>query len=93
MVKFLLFSTLDNTRELRDAVTEIKAEHGDILSLRKIFLNDLEKGRISLEEVENELQASQLVLIDVRGQSGMSDLLQELIPQSKATVVVLIGGS
>jgi cobaltochelatase CobN len=93
MVKFLLFSTIDNTRELRDAVSELKAEHGDILSLRKIFLNDLEKGRASLEEVEEDLRISQIVLVDIRGQSGMSDLLQELLPQTKATIVVLIGGS
>jgi len=93
MVKFLLFSTIDNTRELRDAVCELKAEHGDILSLRKIFLNDLEKGKISLEEIEEELQTSQIVLVDIRGQSGMSDFLQELLPQSQAIIVVLIGGS
>lgn len=93
MVKFLLFSTIDNTRELRNAVSELKAEHGDILSLRKIYLADLDKGRISLEEVERELYASQIVLVDIRGQSGLSDYLQELLPQSKATIVVLIGGS
>jgi len=93
MVKFLLFSTIDNTRELRDAVSELKAEHGDILSLRKIFLNDLEKGQISLAEVEEEVQASHIILVDIRGQGGMSDLLQELLPQTKATIVVLICGS
>ena len=93
MVKFLLFSTIDNTRELRDAVSELKAEHGDILSLRKIFLNDLEKGQISLAEVEEEVQTSHIILVDIRGQGGMSDLLQELLPQTKATIVVLIGGS
>jgi cobaltochelatase CobN len=93
VVKFLLFSTIDNTQELRDAVSELKAEHRDILSLRKIFLNDLEKGKISLEEIEEELQTSQIVLVDIRGQSGISDFLQELLPQSKATIVVLIGGS
>jgi len=93
MVRFLLFSTIDNTRELRDAVSELKAEHGDILSLKKIFLNDLEKGRLSLEEVEREVQTSHIILVDIRGQSGMSDFLQELLPQTKATIVVLIGGS
>jgi len=93
MVKFLLLSTIDNTRELRDAVSELKADYGDILSLRKVFLNDLEKGRISLEEIEQELQTSQIVLVDVRGQSAISDHLQELLPRSEATIVVLIGGS
>jgi len=93
MVKFLLFSTLDNTRELRDAVSELKAERGDIFSFRKIFLNDLEKKRISLGEIEGELQTSQIVLVDIRGQSGLSDHLEELLPRSEATIVVLIGGS
>lgn len=93
MVKFLLFSTIDNTRELRDAVSELKAAHGDILSLRKMFPNDLDKGRISLQEIERELQTSQIVLVDIRGQSALSDHLQELLPRSKATIVVLIGGS
>lgn len=91
-MKFLLLSTIDNTRELRDAVSELKAQHGNILSLRKVYLNDLEKGRISPEEVEKEVRASHIILADIRGQSGMSDLLQELLPRSKATIVVLIGG-
>jgi cobaltochelatase CobN len=92
MVKFLLFSTIDNTRELRDAVSELKAEHGDILSLRKVYLDDLDKGRISLEEIESEVRASQIILVDIRGQSKSSDYLKELLPQVKATIVVLIGG-
>jgi len=93
MVRFLLLSTIDNTRELRDAVSELKAGHGDILSLRKVYLNDLEKGRISLDEIEEEVRTSHIILVDIRGQGKMSDLLQELLPQTKATIVVLIGGS
>ena len=93
MIKLLLLSTLDNTRELRDAVSELRREHGEILSLRKIYLNDLEKERISLDEAKRELDTSQIILVDIRGQSGMSDFLQEVLPQSKATIVVLIGGS
>jgi len=93
MIKLLMFSTIDNTRELRDAVSELKAEHGDIISIRKIYLNDFEKGQISLDEIERELDASQIILVDIRGQSGMSDFLQELLPQTKATIVVLIGCS
>lgn len=93
MVRLLLITTIDNTRELRDAVSEIKSEHGNILTLRKIFPNDLEKGQILREEVEEELQASQIVLVDIRGQGEMSDFLQELLPRSEATIVVLIGGS
>jgi len=93
MVRFLLLTTIDNTQELRDAVSELKAEYGDILSLRKIYLSDLDRGRISPDEVKNELDASQVVLVDIRGQSAMSDYLQELLPRSQATIVVLIGGS
>jgi cobaltochelatase CobN len=93
MVRFLLFSTLDNTRELRDAITELKRDYGNIFSLRKIYLNDLEKGQISLDEVERELQTSHIILVDIRGQSGMSDFLQKHLSQAEATIVVLIGGS
>ena len=93
MVKLLLLSTIDNTRELRDAVSELKAGHGDILSLRKVYLNDLEKGQIPLDEIEEEVWTSHIILVDIRGQSRMSDSLQELLPQTKATIVVLIGGS
>ncbi|MFC1994545.1 magnesium chelatase subunit H [Chloroflexota bacterium] len=93
MVKFLLLSTIDNTRELRDGVSELKTEHGDILSLRKVYLNDLEKERISLDEIEEEVRTSHIILVDIRGQGKMSDFLQELLSQTKATIVVLIGGS
>lgn len=92
-MKFLLLSTIDNTRELRDAVSDLRAQLGNVLSLRKIFLNDLEKGRISLEEIKTELQTSQIVLVDIRGQSEISDQLEELFAQNLATVVVLVGGS
>ncbi len=93
MTRLLLLSTLDSTAELRDAVSELKREYGDIFSLRKIYLNDLERERISLDEVKRELDSSQIILVDVRGQSGMSDFLQEVLPQCRATIVVLIGGS
>ena len=35
MVDFLLLSTIDNTRELREALAEIRAEYGEILSVKK----------------------------------------------------------
>jgi cobalamin biosynthesis Mg chelatase CobN len=90
---FLLLSTIDNTRELREALAEIRAEYGEILSVEKIYFSDWERGRIDPREVEEAVKSARVILVDIRGQTEFTDQLRELITRSAATVVVLVGGS
>lgn len=93
MVNFLLLTTMDNTRELREALTEIRAEYGEILSVKKIYFSDWERGKIDPAEVEEAARSSRVILVDIRGQTEFTDRLRELVAGSAATVVVLVGGS
>jgi cobalamin biosynthesis Mg chelatase CobN len=94
VVKFLLLTTIDNTRELREALAEIKAEYGEILSLRKVYFSDWERGELELAQVEEVVRSADVILVDIRGQTELTDHLRKIIPESRAaTVVVLVGGS
>uniref|UniRef100_UPI002FDF19EA hypothetical protein n=1 Tax=Thermodesulfitimonas autotrophica TaxID=1894989 RepID=UPI002FDF19EA len=93
MHNFLLLSTIDNTRELREALAEIRTEHGELLSVEKIYFSDWERGRIDPGEVEEAVKSARVILVDIRGQTEFTDRLRELITRSAATVVVLVGGS
>ncbi len=90
---FLLLSTIDNTRELREALAEIRAEYGEILSVKKIYFSDWERGRIDPKEVEEAAKSARVILVDIRGQTEFTDRIRELMTGSTATVVVLVGGS
>ncbi len=94
VVKFLLLTTIDNTREFREALAEIKAEYGEILSLRKVYFSDWERGELELTQVEEVVRSADVILVDIRGQTELTDHLRKIIPESRATtVVVLVGGS
>ncbi|MGQ5711431.1 cobaltochelatase subunit CobN [Desulforudis sp. DRI-14] len=93
MNSFLLLSTIDNTRELREALAEIGAEYGEILSVKKIYFSDSERGAIDPVELEEAVKSARVILVDIRGQTEFTDQLRELITGSAATVVVLVGGS
>lgn len=93
MINFLLLTTIDNTRELREALTEIRAEYGEILAVKKIYFSDWEREKIDLKEVEEAVKSASVILVDVRGQTEFTDQLRDLIAGSTATVVVLVGGS
>lgn len=93
MVAFLLLTTIDNTRELREALAEIRAEYGDILSMKKIYFSDWERGAIDPAEVEKAVRSSRIILVDIRGQTEFTDRLQDLLAGRDAAVVVLVGGS
>ena len=91
MTNFLLFSTLDNTRELREAMKEIKGEYGEILSLRKIYFSEWDK-KPDYTRMKEAINEAQVILVDIRGQSRFTDWVRQAIADSSAVVTVLIGG-
>lgn len=91
MTNFLLFSTLDNTRELREAMKEIKGEYGEILSLRKIYFSEWDK-KPDYTRMKEAINQAQVILVDIRGQSRFTDWVRQAIADSSAVVTVLIGG-
>ncbi len=93
MVKFLMLTTLDNTWELLQAIREIKSEYGEIIAVRKLYLDDLDRGRLSLGEIEQAIQSSDIILVDVRGQTRITEYMSRFFSQSEATIVVFPIGS
>ena len=93
MINFLMLTTVDNTWELRQAIREIIAERGEVITVRKMYLDDLDRGRLSLGEIEEAIMSSDIILVDVRGQTRITEYLPRFFDQSNATVVVFPIGS
>lgn len=65
------------TRSLTDAVTTIKSEFGDIFDLKIIFIKDLSQNKMSPEAFRKILEATAILLIDIRGNSPEVEILVE----------------
>ncbi|MGQ9465849.1 MAG: magnesium chelatase subunit H, partial [bacterium] len=93
MKKVLALTTLNDTVALRDAVSAIREEYGDIVEVRKIYFNDYEDPDVSLKPIEEEIDSSDIILVDIRGDIRVGRELPGILKGKDKTVVVLVGGS
>ncbi len=92
--RILLLSTINNTLSLREAVGMVRREYGDIVRVQKVYFDDYEKGDVSLEPLERAISGSDIILVDVRGETRVGRELPRMLAGSKnKTIVTLIGGS
>ncbi len=93
MNKILALTTMNNTVDLKDAVNDINDSYSGILHLQKVYFDDYEDPRVSLAPLKNAIDCSDIVLVDVRGDVRIARELTYLLSETKATIIVLIGGS
>ncbi|MGQ9723136.1 MAG: cobaltochelatase subunit CobN, partial [Candidatus Jordarchaeum sp.] len=93
MKKILALTTVDNTVALKDAVSAIREEYGDIVEVRKIYFNDYENPDASLKPIEEEINSSDIILVDIRGDIRVGRELPGILKGKDKTIVVLVGGS
>jgi len=93
MKKILALTTINNTVALKGAVEKIRSEHGNIVEIKKIYFDDYENPDISLEPIEAEINSSDIILVDIRGDIRVGRELRGMLKGKERTIVVLIAGS
>lgn len=93
MKQILALTTINNTLSLKDAVEKIKKEHGDLVKIRKVYLEEYEDPTVSLNDIENSINESDIVIVDIRGDIRLVRKLPVLLQGKNKTVVVTVWGS
>lgn len=93
MKKILALTTLNNTIVLKDAVEKIRGEYGNIVEVKKIYFDDYENPDVSLKPIEEEIESSDIILVDIRGDIRVGRELPHILEGKDKTIVVLVGGS
>ena len=85
MKKILALTTINNTIALKEAVEKIRKEYGDIVKMRKIYFDDYENPDVPLKPIENEISASDIILIDIRGDIRVGREIQQMLKGKEKT--------
>lgn len=93
MKKIFAITTMNNTLSLKDALGKIKRDYGDIVLIRKIYLEKFENPQVSMEEVAAQIDQSDIILIDIRGDERIGRELPELLKGKNKTVITLVWGN
>ncbi|GAB4316428.1 MAG: cobaltochelatase subunit CobN [Methanobacteriaceae archaeon] len=91
-MKILALTTINNTLSLKEALGKIKKNYGEILNLKKVYLDDYENPKTPLDEIKEWIQKSDIILVDIRGDLRLGRELPRLIGDGEKTVVVLVWG-
>lgn len=92
MKKILALTAINNTVTLKEAVEEIRKEYGNIVEIKKIYFDDYENPDVSLEPIEKDIESSDIILVDIRGDVRIGRELPRMLEGKEKTVVVLVGG-
>ncbi|RLE90627.1 MAG: hypothetical protein DRN04_14685, partial [Thermoprotei archaeon] len=93
MKKILALTTINNTVALKEAVKKIREEYGSIVDIKKIYFDDYENPDVSLEPIEKEIDSSDIILVDIRGDIRVGRELPKMLENKDKTVIVLVAGS
>jgi len=93
MKKILAVTTINNTASLKEAITRIREEHGEILRIRKIYLEKYEDPHAPLDELGEEVAESDVILVDIRGDERIGRELPGILRGMDRTVISLVWGS
>ncbi|MHA1799838.1 MAG: magnesium chelatase subunit H [Candidatus Helarchaeota archaeon] len=93
MKRILALTTINNTIALKEAIKKIRNEYGNIVEIRKIYFDEYENPDIPLDSIEEEINNSTIILVDIRGDVRVGRELTRLLKDKEKTIVVLVGGS
>ncbi|MCM8760261.1 MAG: cobaltochelatase subunit CobN, partial [Candidatus Omnitrophica bacterium] len=92
MKKILALTAINNTVALKEAVEKIRKEYGNIVKIRKIYFDEYEKPDVPIEPLEKDIDSSDIILVDVRGDIRVGRELPRMLEGKEKTVVVLVAG-
>ncbi len=90
MKKILALTTINDMTAFREAVSHIRGEYGEIVAVKKVYFDEYENPDISSDKLKEEIDTSEIVLIDIRGDNRLSRELHHLLETKDKTVVVLV---
>ncbi len=92
-IKILALTTTNDTLDLKEAVEKIRKDYGDIFAIKKVFLDEFENPELSLEPIKEEIENSDIILVDIRGDCRIARELPMMLEGKEKTVAVLLAGS
>ena len=92
MRKILVITTNNNTLSLKEAVEKIKKQHGNLLQIRKIYLDEYEDPAVPLDDISRSIDESDIILVEIMGDVRLTRELPNLLEGKDRTVVVLVFG-
>ncbi|GAB4380795.1 cobaltochelatase subunit CobN [Methanothermobacter thermautotrophicus] len=93
MKRILAVTTMNNTASLKEALTRIREEHGDIVSITKVYLEKYEDPRVPMDDVAEYIDESDIILVDIRGNERIGRELPGILRDRDKTVISLVWGS
>lgn len=93
MKKILAITTINNTISLKEALDKIKDKYGDILKIRKVYLDKYEDPKTPLDDIKREISESDVILVDIRGDERLGRELPHLLAGEEKTIISLVWGS
>lgn len=93
MIKILAITTMNNTLSLKDALVKIRRDYGEIVGIRKVYLEKYENPEVDMDDIAEEIHDSDIILIDIRGDERIGRELPELLKDKNKTVITLVWGN
>ncbi|MBC7119161.1 MAG: cobaltochelatase subunit CobN [Methanobacteriaceae archaeon] len=93
MNNVLAITTINNTISLKDALNKIRDKYGDILKIKKIYLDKYQDPKTPLDDIKKDIIESDVILVDIRGDERLGRELPRLLVGEKKTVISLVWGS
>ncbi|MDI9615529.1 cobaltochelatase subunit CobN [Methanothermobacter sp.] len=93
MKRILAVTTINNTASLKEALMKIRDEHGDIVRIKKVYLEKYEDPSVPLDELERDVEEADVVLVDIRGNERIGRELPGILAGRDKTVITLVWGS
>ncbi|MDY6834256.1 MAG: magnesium chelatase subunit H [Chloroflexota bacterium] len=88
-----LITVMPSNRDIALALREINEEYNAAITMKVFSVNDIEGELVPEVDFRQALSKSDIVLVDVRGGNKTAEILQEMLPQTQNTVIVLVGGA
>lgn len=92
-VKIFALTTINDTSSLKEALEKIKKEYGDIVAVKKVYIDEFENPDVPLDPIKEEIDSSDIILVDIRGDGRIARELPRMLEGKDKTVAVLIAGS
>ena len=92
MIRILALTTINDMTAFREAIRLIVDEYGEILSFKKIYLDEYEDPDVPVQQLEKEIDSSDIILLDIRGNTRVGREIFPTLQKKEKTIVVLVAG-
>ena len=88
-----LVTVMPRTADIAEALAELNREYNTPIEMKLFSVNEIEQELVEDDVFKASLMENDIVLIDVRGGNRTAAILQDVLPKTNNTVIVLVGGS